>query len=155
MRSLFLKCVNIFSLLSPLGKGHGPSFEQTWLPITQGCFVSSLVEIGPVVLMKKIFKVHQCIYHLPLENGRGVALHLNKLESPSSKYALCQVWLKLALWFLRWRFFMFVNVFSLFPYFSFIWSNLNPHYPRMLCAKLGWNWPGGSDEEYENTCMKS
>ena len=32
------------------------------------------------------------------------ALHLNKLESPSPKDALSQVWLKLALWFLRRRF---------------------------------------------------
>ena len=45
---------------------------------------------------------------------KGEALHLNKLESPSPKDALCQVWLKLALWFWRRRFFNFVNVFSLF-----------------------------------------
>ena len=31
------------------------SFEDTWIPITHGCFVRSLVEIGPVVL-KKISK---------------------------------------------------------------------------------------------------
>ena len=31
----------------PLGKGRGPSFEQTKIPFTQGCFVQSLVEIGP------------------------------------------------------------------------------------------------------------
>ena len=24
---------------------------------------------------------------------------------------------------------------------SFIWTNLNPLHPRMLCAKFGWNWP--------------
>ena len=36
--------------------------------------------------------------YLPLEKGR--AHHLNKLESPSPKNALCQVWLKLAQWFL-------------------------------------------------------
>ena len=45
-----------------------------------------------------------------------VVLHLNKLESPSLKDALCQVWLKLALWFWR-RFFNFFNVFSLFHYY--------------------------------------
>ena len=27
----------------------GSSFEQTWIPFTQGCFVPSLVEIGSVV----------------------------------------------------------------------------------------------------------
>ena len=42
-----------------------------------------------------------------------MVLHLNKLESPSPKDALCQVWLKLAQRFWR-RFFNFDNVFSLF-----------------------------------------
>ena len=51
--------------------------------------------------------------YLPLENGQ--ALHLNKLESPSPKDALSQVWLKFAQWFWRRRFSNFVNVFSLFP----------------------------------------
>ena len=39
--------------------------------------------------------------YLPME--KGGALHLNKLESPSPKDALCQVWLKLAQWFWRGR----------------------------------------------------
>ena len=29
----------------------------------------------------------------------------------------------------------------------FIWTNLNPLHPRMLCAKLGRNWPSDSREE--------
>ena len=32
----------------------GSSFEQTWNPFTQGCFVPSLVEIDQVVLEKKM-----------------------------------------------------------------------------------------------------
>ena len=32
----------------------------------------------------------------------------------------------------------------------FIWTNLNPLNPRMLCAKFGWNWPSGSGEEVKN-----
>ena len=32
----------------------------------------------------------------------------------------------------------------------FIWTNLNPLHPRMLCAKFGWNWPSGSWEEVKN-----
>ena len=32
-------------------------------------------------------------------------------------------------------------------YWFFIWKNLNPLCPRMLCAKFGWNWPSGSREE--------
>jgi hypothetical protein len=35
---------------------------------------------------------------------RGYPLSLNKLESPSPKDDLCQVWLKLAQWFWRTRF---------------------------------------------------
>ena len=49
--------------------------------------------------------------YLPLE--RGGTIHLKKLEFPSPKDALCQVWFKLAQWFWR-RFLNFVNVFSLF-----------------------------------------
>ena len=30
-----------------------------------------------------------------------------------------------------------------------IWTNLNPLYPRMLCAKSDWNWHRGSGEEDE------
>ena len=48
--------------------------------------------------------------------GKVGTLHLKKLESLSPKDALYQVWLKLAQWF--WR------------------RNLNPHHPRMLCAKF-------------------
>ena len=93
----FRQSIFAISKLSPLGKGRYPSFVQTWILFTQGCFVPSLVEIGPVVLEKKIFKLCLCILlirnYLPLENGGN--LHLNKLESPSPRDALCQVWLKL------------------------------------------------------------
>ena len=50
--------------------------------------------------------------NLPLE--MGWVLHLNKLDSPSPKDALWQVWLKMAKWLWRRRFLNFVNVFSLF-----------------------------------------
>ena len=71
------------------------------------------------------------------------ALHLNKLESPSSKNALCQVWLKLAQWFWRRRFLNFINVFSLFHNYlpfengvALIWTKLNILHPRLLCVKF-------------------
>ena len=35
-----------------LWKECGPSFEQTWIPIIHGCFMSSLVNIHPRVLEK-------------------------------------------------------------------------------------------------------
>ena len=112
---------------------------------------------GPVVLEKKIFNFINVFSlfrnYLPLE--KGVVLHLNKLESFSSKETLCQVWLKLAQWFFRRRFFYFVSLY--FGYFliispwksawPFILTNLNLPYPRMLCASFGWNWSGCSGEE--------
>ena len=32
-------------------------------------------------------------------------------------------------------------------YWFSIWRNLDPLHPRILCAKFGWNWSGGSGEE--------
>ena len=56
--------------------------------------MSSLVEIGPVVLEKKM-KISSVYFHSfvisPLEKGR--VLRLNKLESPLPKDGLYQVWL--------------------------------------------------------------
>ena len=84
-----------YFVISPLWKGQGLSFEQTWNPFTQGCIVPSLVEIGRVVLEKKFFyfvNVFSLFYNnLPLK--MGWVLHLNKRESPSPKDALWQVWL--------------------------------------------------------------
>ena len=89
--------------------------KKTWIPFTQGNFVPSLVEIGPLLCAKfgwnwpsgsgdEDFKISSMYFrylcnYVPFE--KGGALHLNKLESPSPKDALCQVWLKLAQWFWR------------------------------------------------------
>ena len=96
-----------------------------------------------------------CGYYLALE--KRVALHLNKVESPLAREALCQVWLKLALWFWRRGFINFINVYHYLVIISpwkrawpFIWKNVNPLHPNMLCAKFGWNWPSGSMQEDEN-----
>ena len=43
--------------LSTLRELKGLSFERTWIHFTQGCFVPSLIEIGPVVLEEKIFLI--------------------------------------------------------------------------------------------------
>ena len=48
-------------MFHPLVKKLGLQFKQTFIPITQGCFVQSLVEFGSVVLEKKSFKCWQCI----------------------------------------------------------------------------------------------
>ena len=41
----FRQCNFAISLLSPLEKGRGISFEQTWFPFTQASFKPILVEI--------------------------------------------------------------------------------------------------------------
>ena len=55
-RRLLFNIFNIIYilLLFPLGKGCGPSFEQTWMHFSRGCFMPSLVKSGPVVLEKKL-----------------------------------------------------------------------------------------------------
>ena len=49
----------------PLWKlnGYCSSFDQTWILFTQECFVSSLIEIGQVILEKKIFKFVNVFYY--------------------------------------------------------------------------------------------
>ena len=67
--------------------------------------------MGHIAYLRNQFQSLFC-NNLPME--KCWALHLNKLESPLRKDALCQVWLKLAQGFLRKRFLKFINVFSLF-----------------------------------------
>ena len=71
----------------------------------------SFFEIDPMVLERIILRFRQSIFSIL---KKRVALHLNKIEFPSPKDILCQVWLKSAQWFLRKIFLNFVHVFSLF-----------------------------------------
>ena len=98
-RICFLKFVDVFSLFPyyfPLEKGNSPSFEQNWIPITQGCFMPSLVEKAQLFLRRRFLKFVNVFslfpHYPPLE--KGVAFHLNKIEFPLPKDDLCQVWLK-------------------------------------------------------------
>ena len=54
---------NVFKLFHyylHIEKGSGPSLEKTWNYFTQGCFVTSLAELDPVVLEKmKMWKVYR------------------------------------------------------------------------------------------------
>ena len=51
----FCQCIFAILKLSPLRKRHVLSCEKkTWIAITQGCFMPSLVKIGPIVLEKKM-----------------------------------------------------------------------------------------------------
>ena len=75
------------------------------------------------------------------------AHRLNKLEYPSHKDALCQVWLKLAWWFWRGGFLHFVNV-LLFCNYLTLEKGVALHCPSpkdVLCQV--WLKLGGSGEE--------
>ena len=65
---------------------------------TQGGFLLSLVE----TFSNFVHKFSLFLYNFPLK--RGEVLHLNKLEFPSPKDVLCQVWVKLTQWFWERRF---------------------------------------------------
>ena len=75
-------------------------------------------------------------YYLPLEKGGD--LPMNKLESPSSKNALCQVWLKFALWFYR-IFLNYVNEFQAL-HLNKTWIPFTQHAQWCLVSRFGWNW---------------
>ena len=61
----FRQCILAISLISALENECGPSFEQTWFPFTQGCFVPWFVEVGPVVLESNISKFRHFVIISP------------------------------------------------------------------------------------------
>ena len=105
---------------------------------------------------KDFYKFHLCIstifYHLPLE--KGLALHLNKFVNSLNWRMLCAKfgwhWLRgsgekdFQILSMHFRYFVIISPWE--RAWSFIWRNFNPLYPRMSCAKFGWNWPCGSGE---------
>ena len=118
----FRQCIFAILLLSPLGKRRGPSSEQTGISFTEGCFVWRFFEISPVVLEKFINVFSLFPYLFPLR--KGVALYLNKLESPSPKVVLRHVWLKLAQWIFNLISSMYI--FSIFRYYLPL-KKVTPH----------------------------
>ena len=114
---------------------------------------------GKKIFFKTYFSLtwhYYACYYPPLEEDMDLCF--NKFESPLHKDTLCQVWLKLAKWFLRTRrvlknHFANFNVFSLCGYYLPLKNsmalnlnkiNLKSLYPRILCVMFGWNWPSGS-----------
>ena len=96
-----------YSILSPLEKWQGPSFEQTSFPSTEDVFVPSLFEIGPVVSSSKIFAI-SLLYSLG--EGRGSSFLQKRI--PFTMKDLSKMWLKLAEWFWKRIILNFVNVIS-------------------------------------------
>ena len=117
----------------------------------------SLVEISSVVQKKTIFKISLMyfLYFVIISPWKRAGSYM--FEQTSTKNAFCRVCLKLAPWF--WRRFLknssvyFHSFVIISPWkrtCSFIWTILNPLYPRMLCAMFGWTWPSSSGEVKEN-----
>ena len=99
----FHHCIFAIWLLSPLGKRRDTLFEQTWIIFT---FVPSLVEIGRVVLERKMFfnfvnefSLFGYNMYLLLEKGVcGPSSEQTWIPPPPKKKpknASCQGWLKL------------------------------------------------------------
>ena len=83
----------------------------------------------------------------------GVALHLNKLDSPSSKNDLCKFGWNLPSCSEEEDFknsLLYFRYFTIIPplkrVYPFIWNTLNSLQPKMLCVKFGRNWLSGSRE---------
>ena len=139
-----------FVIISPWKKAWPficPSLEddmwQVWLKLAHWFCRRRLlkfVNVFPLILISLL--------------GKGGDFHLKKLKSPSLKDALCNVWWNwptgsveedfkiLSMYF---RYFVIISPWKRAG--SFIWTNLNPLHPRMLCAKFGWKWLSGSGEE--------
>ena len=106
-------------LLSLLGKGRAPCFEQNCVInvvllfrlfsyFINISFVPSLMDVCPVALEKKVNKFRQGIFAMSIlfPFGKMSDSHWKKLEFPPPKDALWQAWLKLAEWFVsrRWKY---------------------------------------------------
>ena len=129
-RRRFLNFVNVFSRFHnylPLGKYWALRLNKLESPSPNDALCQVWLKLAQWFWRRRFLNYVNVfsLFHnyLPLE--KGGALHLNKLESPSTKIALCQVWMKLAQWFWRIRFFNFVNVFSYFVIIS-PWKRAGP-----------------------------
>ena len=101
-RRRFLNFVSVFPyfIIISLGKGPCPFFLTNLNPLYPRMLWWKLVQWFWRRRCLNFFNVLSLFRsYLPLENAE--ALHLNKLEFPTSKDALCQVWLKLVQWFCR------------------------------------------------------
>ena len=77
---------------------RGPSFEQTWIPFIQECFVSSLVEIGSVV-PEQIFRY--CKYAIIISPWKRTWPFICKTWFPLTQRCFVQSFFELVLLFWR------------------------------------------------------
>ena len=103
----FLQCIFAISILSCLGKECDPSSEQNWISFPQVCFVPSLVEIGPVVLERKIFKFPKSIFDIsllcPLQQGSSPSFQQTWIPFPQGFFVPSLVEKCQLFWRRRWK----------------------------------------------------
>ena len=154
----FLNLVNVFPLfllLSPPGKGHGPSVEQPWISFTCQVWLKLTLWFCRIRFLK-ILTLYFRYFVIIFPWKRTCSFIWANLEFPFPKEALCQVWLKSIQWFRRRSFvnfvimhgsgeenflilsldFLFCNNLTLEKGGPFIWKNWNSHHPMILCAKF-------------------
>ena len=107
-RRRFLNFINVFSLFHnylPLEKGRALHLNKLESPLPKNVLCQVWLKLAQQFWRRRFLKIVNLfllfLNYLPF--GKGVAFHLNKLESPSPRDTLCQVWLKLAQWFWRRR----------------------------------------------------
>ena len=105
-----------------------------WTSLNPWCVEPSLVEIGHVFL-KTIFSFIIFAYFAILSPWKkSRALCLKKHEFPSQ--CLYLGWEPRKLSELVFKLFVYVHIYTI--------KYVQTHHPSVLCAKCGWNWPGGS-----------
>ena len=72
----FRQCIFAISILSPLGKRRGPSFEQNWIPFTKGCFQYGSIKteqfmICVFVSIKETFLLFQPLFFCKLQQCKS------------------------------------------------------------------------------------
>mgnify|MGYP003690728853 CR=1 FL=1 len=102
--------VNVLLLLNYyLPLGLGPSFNQTWNLITRNALCQVYLKLAKWFWSRRLLNSINGFLRVRkyVSMEKGGTLHMIKLESPSPKDALCQVWLKLVQLFWREGFFKF------------------------------------------------
>ena len=75
---------------------RGPSFEQTWISFTQGCFVQAWLKLGQW-FSRRCHAIR--FYFFPIIfHGKGHGFSVEETWTPSPMDVLCQVCLKLIQW---------------------------------------------------------
>jgi hypothetical protein len=105
-RRRFLKMFTAFSFFRyylPLAKSYLLSLNKLEFPLPKDNLYQVWLNLARWFWRRRFLKIFSVFllfcYYLPLE--KGYPLPLNKLESPSPKDDLYQVWLKLVPWFWR------------------------------------------------------